>query len=212
MSRLKTQHLKLTVLGMLIAAGVMVSASKIWAAEPVNPVYTLRYALVSITPNGLDPVEGGANPEFLEKMQNGSAVELGPTPEAFLENLKKEDQRYSFRLITAGSSLCEEPNTSQKVSSIKTTSAEPRDYKFTITDRVEIVSDDGNLLQLRQQGKTSLQYPDVNVPFNHTWDGTRTGVVPGLTFHGGIYLMPNGARLAYILTVVRGDARFSEKK
>src|SRR5687768_16660595 len=82
----------------LLAAGMALTVNQTGAAAQVPPGYTLRYALVTITPNGPDSTEPGKLPDILERMGRGSTLQLGPTPAAFLEKLRLEDECFSYRL------------------------------------------------------------------------------------------------------------------
>lgn len=191
-----------------VAASVSLAVNQTGAAPQVSQIYTLRYALVAITPNGPDPTEPGTNPEFLARMGNGSALQLGPTPAAFLEKLRLTDENFSYRLVSSGSSLFGPRNESR----VGTKPGTAPDYEYRVDDSIEIVNDDGHVLGLRRRGSLSFRLPNLSSPIMGGWDVVHRQLTPGLTYHCGVDGLPNGDRLAYLITIMRGDRRFVDAK
>jgi hypothetical protein len=142
-------------------------------------------------------------------MQNGSDVALGPTPKAFVKKLQQADDRYNIRLISAGSAFTGDY---ARFVAVHSKPSEAVDFRFQIADLIDVEKDDGQTLTVRRIGREAFQVPDATGRSGGSWDGVQNRFVPGLTYLGGIDGLPTGERLAYLITILRGDVRFPKIK
>ena len=204
MSRPRPSRFRSVIGLLLVAASLAVFSDRGIAASPPEG-YTFRYALVIITPKGKDPAPHGELPEFLSKTNNGSEVVLGPTPEAFVKKLQQADDRYNIRLVSAGSAFTGEY---ARFAAVQSKPSDIADFRFQIADLVDVEEDDGKTLTVSRIGRQTMQTPGSTGRMVGGWNGVKPQFIPGLTYHGGIDGLSTGERLAYLLTILRGDARF----
>lgn len=199
--------------------------------------YTVRYVCFAAQPragvpdgNNTGDFQFSRVQPFFDRLEENGGPEMGPTPEAFLNTLRRTEPNLTFRLLFAGAVT----TNAQGSATISHTPAQTDPFKPQATDHLKIFAGSAMTVTVSQTGSVSYTVPaDAAASFgggfgggytspgggqswssvSPGWNGSRTDILLGRTYSQDTSVLSDRERLVFAFCILKGrvdqDARVS---